>query len=46
MTDSMQTKEMKRHAVFVVLKADRGDLDIAHFLRVKRGFFSGRYVKS
>ena len=34
----MLTNEMKRHAVIVALKADHGDLEIEHFLRVARSF--------
>ena len=37
-TDLMLTNEMKRYAVIAVLKADRGDLEIARFLRVARSF--------
>ena len=32
------TNEIKRHAVIVALKANHGDLEIAHFLRVARSF--------
>ena len=38
MTIFMLTNEMKWHAVIVALKADRGDLKIAHFLKVARLF--------
>ena len=38
MTDLMLTNEMKRQAIIVALKANRGDLEIAHFLRVARFF--------
>ena len=38
MTDLMLTNEMKRHSEIVALKADHGDLEIAHFLKVTRSF--------
>ena len=38
MIDPTLTNEMKRHAVIVILKVDRGDLEIAYFLRVERSF--------
>lgn len=36
MSDPQITQEMKRHAVIVALKADRGDLDILRFLKAAR----------
>ena len=38
MTDLMLTNEMKRYSEIVALKADHGDLEIAHFLKVARSF--------